>query len=270
MKRIALPLKKYSHYLTYLCVLCCLFFAPNQLNAQVGINNIDPKASLDITATDPTDPQSTEGLLVPRVSVFPTIDPGTDQNGMLLYLTATVGLNTPGFYYWNQTSTSWLKVTDSSVNSSDADFYEEGTTTAPNAITDNIFHTGDISIRAEDFESDTTTYPDYVFENYFEGSSKINPAYNFKTLFEVENFIKDNGHLPGVKSFSEVKKDGMKINLAETSVKNLEKIEELFLYTIEISKENKQLKSENESLQEKQKSLEERLQKLENIINNNN
>ncbi|MBV1923032.1 MAG: hypothetical protein KUG68_03280 [Flavobacteriaceae bacterium] len=146
MKRIALPLKKYFHYLTYLCVLCCLFLASNQLNAQVGINNIDPKASLDITVTDPTDPQNTEGLLVPRVSVFPTIDPGVDQNGMLLYLTATVGLNTPGFYYWNQTSTSWLKVTDSSVNSSDADFYEEGTTTAPNAITDNIFHTGDISI----------------------------------------------------------------------------------------------------------------------------
>lgn len=117
--------------------------------------------------------------------------------------------------------------------------------------------------RAVDFESNTTTYPDYVFENYYKGASKINSEYSFKTLSEVETFIKKEGHLPGVKSFEEVKKEGMTINLAETSVSNLEKIEELFLYAIEMKKENDQLK-------EKQKTLEERLAKIEAAFQKNN
>ena len=146
MKRITLSLKKYAHNLTYLCVLCFLFFASNIINAQVGINNTDPKASLDITTNDPANPENTEGLLVPRVSTFPTSNPGADQNGMLVYLTTTAGLNTPGFYFWNQATTTWIKFTDSSVNTSDADFFEEGTTTAPDNINDNIFTMGNVAI----------------------------------------------------------------------------------------------------------------------------
>ncbi|QIE59707.1 hypothetical protein G5B37_09060 [Rasiella rasia] len=117
--------------------------------------------------------------------------------------------------------------------------------------------------RAVDFESNTATYPDYVFENYFEGVSEINPAYNFKTLSEVEKFIKQNGHLPGVKAYEEIKAAGMKISLSETTIKNLEKIEELFLYSIEISKENKLLK-EQLAAQEK------RLEKIEKLLNQTN
>lgn len=117
--------------------------------------------------------------------------------------------------------------------------------------------------RAVDFESDTTTYPDYVFENYFNGFSEINNDYTFKTLSEIEIFIKEEGHLPGVKSYKEIKEKGMVINLAETSVTNLEKIEELFLYAIEMRKENDQLK-------EKQKILEKRLAKIEALLQKKN
>ena len=114
---------------------------------------------------------------------------------------------------------------------------------------------------ATDFQSATTTYPDYVFESYFEGSSNINPNYQFQDLKVVAEFIQKKGHLPGVKSFAEVKQQGMTINLGETSVKNLEKIEELFLYVIELEKENRQLK-------ETLKKQEERLQKIESFIQN--
>ncbi len=116
--------------------------------------------------------------------------------------------------------------------------------------------------RATDFVSDTTTYPDYVFENYFNGYSKINSNYTFKTLSEIERFIKKEGHLPGVKSFKEIEKNGMTIDLAEISVANLEKIEELYLYAIELKKENQELK-------EKQKTLEERLAKIEAMLQKN-
>lgn len=114
--------------------------------------------------------------------------------------------------------------------------------------------------RATDFESNTTTYPDYVFENYFNGSSQINSNYRFKTLLETEKFIKKEGHLPGVKSYEEIKEKGMVVNLAETSITNLEKIEELFLYAIETKKENNQL-------QERVNKLEQKLNKIEQFLN---
>ncbi len=108
------------------------------------------------------------------------------------------------------------------------------------------------------FISGTTTYADYVFEDYFEGESKINSDYKFLSLDEVEKFIIKEKHLPGVKSIKEVEtKDGYVINLGETSVKNLEKIEELYLHVIEV---NKKLMIE----QEKNRQLEKRLSKLEN------
>ncbi|WP_311260705.1 hypothetical protein, partial [Xanthomonas sp. WCS2017Cala2-12] len=42
------------------------------------------------------------------------------------------------------------------------------------------------------------TYPDYVFENYFKTTNIINADYSFKSLNEIEKFIKENKHLPGV------------------------------------------------------------------------
>ncbi len=116
---------------------------------------------------------------------------------------------------------------------------------------------------ATSFISSTTTYPDYVFESYYNETSEINKTYAFKTLNEVEIYIKKNGHLPGVKSYKDVKENGMTINLVETSVINLEKIEELFLYIIELKKENDQLK-------ENQKKLKTRLLQIEALLQNKN
>ncbi len=114
--------------------------------------------------------------------------------------------------------------------------------------------------QATSFQSATTTYPDYVFEAYLNNTSEMNPDYHFLKLPEVEQFISANGHLPGVVPFSEVKEKGMQINLTETSIKNLEKIEELFLHAIE-------LKKENEELKRKQARLEKRLERLEQKLN---
>ncbi len=78
--------------------------------AQVGINNTSPKASLDITATNSSTPENTDGILIPRVDAFPSTPPGAAQQGMMVYLTTTSGSNAPGFYYWDNTSTSWIAV----------------------------------------------------------------------------------------------------------------------------------------------------------------
>ncbi len=82
--------------------------------------------------------------------------------------------------------------------------------------------------------------PDYVFENYFEGNSKLNPTYEFLALEEVEQFIEKNHHLPGVPSAIELEKEGM--SLKEMNLILLEKVEELTLYLIEQQKEIEALK----------------------------
>ena len=108
------------------------------------------------------------------------------------------------------------------------------------------------NIKANTFISQTTTYPDYVFEKYYEGISDLNSKYNMLTLDEAEKYIQENGHLFGVKSYSEVKKNKMNIDLAEMAVNNLEKIEELFLYVLELNKKNKELQEEIEVLKERE------------------
>jgi len=104
--------------------------------------------------------------------------------------------------------------------------------------------------KANTFISQTTIYPDYVFEDYYNGESSINGDYKMLTLIEAEKYVKANGHLYGVMSYSEVKNNEMNIDLAEMIVKNLEKIEELFLYIFELSKENTELHEEIERLKE--------------------
>jgi len=77
--------------------------------------------------------------------------------------------------------------------------------------------------------------PDYVFESYFEGESKLNPTYRLLTLSEIETFIKENHHLPKVPSAKEIEENGL--SLKEMNLLLLEKIEELTLYTIQQQKE---------------------------------
>ncbi|SHM97085.1 tail fiber protein [Flavobacterium chilense] len=67
--------------------------------------------------------------------------------------------------------------------------------------------------------------PDYVFAN----------DYKLKSLQEVEDFIKENKHLPEIPSAHEIEKNGLM--LAEMNMNLLKKIEEMTLYMIEIKKE---------------------------------
>ncbi|KRD05414.1 hypothetical protein ASE21_20875 [Flavobacterium sp. Root901] len=78
--------------------------------------------------------------------------------------------------------------------------------------------------------------PDYVFEN----------EYKLKTLEEVENYIRENKHLPEVPSAYDIEKNGLM--LAEMNMALLKKIEELTLYMIEMKKENEKQNQEIKNL----------------------
>lgn len=72
-------------------------------------------------------------------------------------------------------------------------------------------------------------WPDYVFA----------PGYALPSLADVENYVKNNRHLPGVPSAGEVARDGL--DLGETDKRLLQKIEEMTLYLIEMNTLNKKL-----------------------------
>lgn len=66
--------------------------------------------------------------------------------------------------------------------------------------------------------------PDYVFKK----------NYNLPSLNTVETYVNKNHHLPGVSSAGEISKKGL--NLGETNLQLLKKVEELTLYMIKLNK----------------------------------
>jgi hypothetical protein len=112
-------------------------------------------------------------------------------------------------------------------------------------------------------------YADYVFEDYFEGYSVINKDYSFKSLKEVETFINNNRHLPGITnidSLAKNEKGEYQINISELSVQVLEKVEELYLHTIDQQKLIESKDKEIEQLKKKQEEMESRMNRLESLM----
>ncbi|MBL7885544.1 MAG: tail fiber domain-containing protein [Flavobacterium sp.] len=126
-------------------ILLLLFFLTATLGfAQVGVNttNPDPSSMLDISATN-------KGVLVPRVSLsnvtLTTLDgTNTAATGLLIWNTnaATTGGSGVGFYFFN--GTQWMPITQTAT--SDHDIYEVGSTNPPNAINDNKYTEGSLTI----------------------------------------------------------------------------------------------------------------------------
>jgi hypothetical protein len=77
--------------------------------------------------------------------------------------------------------------------------------------------------------------------------------YTLPTLAEVEKFIGQHKHLPGVASAAEMEKEG--VELGKMDMKLLQKIEELTLYMIELKKEIDEVKNENKDLRDKMSEL---------------
>jgi hypothetical protein len=82
----------------------------------------------------------------------------------------------------------------------------------------------------KEVEVTLTGLPDFVF----------NSDYKLMSLYEVENFVNTNKHLPNVPSEKEVIENGL--NLGDMNATLLQKVEELTLYMINLQKENDALK----------------------------
>ena len=99
-----------------------------------------------------------------------------------------------------------------------------------------------------------TTGADFVFEL----------GYKLIPLNELENFVKRNHHLPGIASAANMQSDGVELGQSQTNL--LQKIEELYLYSIEQNKMYAALRFESECQAEQISELKMRLLKLTTFV----
>lgn len=85
----------------------------------------------------------------------------------------------------------------------------------------------------------TANWADYVFAN----------DYKLMSLKELDQYIQENKHLPGIQSSEELLKNGL--DVADMQAKQMGKIEELTLHVIAQSKEIEELKAQVKALLER-------------------
>jgi hypothetical protein len=90
----------------------------------------------------------------------------------------------------------------------------------------------------------STEWPDYVFKD---------PNYKLPDLKEVETFIKQKKHLPGIPSKKEIVQNGQHLGAIQTKL--LEKIEELTRYVIELEKRDNEKSREIDELKDRLNAL---------------
>ena len=86
-----------------------------------------------------------------------------------------------------------------------------------------------------------SAWADYVFD----------PSYKLPSLGEVENYIKENHHLPDIESASKIAKTGVPVGRTEEAL--TKKVEELTLYIIKQNKKIELLEAEFQKLESKEK-----------------
>jgi hypothetical protein len=97
----------------------------------------------------------------------------------------------------------------------------------------------DGEVRAKLVRVVTDVWADYVFKE----------GYKLLTLPEVEKYIEEKKHLPNVPSEEDILRQGL--NVGDMQKIQMEKIEEITLYLVQMKKEIIELKKENEYLKSK-------------------
>ncbi len=189
-------------------------------------------------------------------------NPTNDRAGLFQGETEVVGGfmvgNTIGKYRFAVGSGDYLSITANGVGTADSGyknnrqirFYDSGELIkyidagSTNALvvrlgtTDNFVVKGDGRVFAREVEVTLSPFPDYVFDD----------SYELMPLNKLETYIEENPHLPNMPSAAEVAENGL--GLGDLSIKQMEKIEELTLYILEMNKRLEKLEKENEELRQ--------------------
>ncbi|MBO9698801.1 MAG: DUF4200 domain-containing protein [Sporocytophaga sp.] len=216
----------------------------------MGLNTLSDGTTIDRTVAAYSGGIGYIGFNTARQSDngFHLLTDGTKNGGSLIFGTIDGGLNFVTFKsgaYSGGASESWASTAQvaaairMSINPNGKVFIGDPASVSNYAtLNDFGLYVKGGGVRAERFKCDLSTsgWADYVFES----------SYKLRPLSEVEQFIKENKHLPEVPSAKKVESEG--IDVAEMDAILLKKIEELTLYMIELKKENTEMKKELELL----------------------
>lgn len=106
---------------------------------------------------------------------------------------------------------------------------------------------GDIFAKKMKVTQAAVDWPDYVFA----------PGYAMPSLPQLEQFIREHSHLPGIPSANEVEQEGLDLGQSQSQL--LQKIEELTLYLID---QHKQLAAQQKLIADQQQRLAEQDRRL--------
>jgi len=196
-------------------------------NGSIGIGVAAPLAKFHVNGT-----VRFEGLSLDNAKTRVIV---SDNNGNISYRDAST-LGSGGSI---SGTTNYLSKYSGTTSLGNSIVFDNGTsvgigTTQINDANYRLFV--EIGIRTRKVKVDVATWPDYVFAK----------DYHLPSLKEVEHFIHQNNHLPGVPSLEEIITNG--VDVGETQAILLKKIEELTLYMIELKKENTELSRKIEIL----------------------
>lgn len=219
-----------------------------QATGRVGLGTAAPSARLSIVSNNPNMQLKADngGILELAVadcntcynSFAQTGDaviravPGNTNNNLIFAVTSGATSSNRAIKFATESEVI-MQVLDTKV-------VQIGNVTTPSADTNYKLYVekGILTERLKIALKNTTDWADYVFAD----------TYQLKPLSEVEAFVKANKHLPEVPSAQELV-DGGGIDVNQMLAKQMQKIEELTLYVIELNKQNEALKAKVEALE---------------------
>ncbi len=146
------------------------------------------------------------------------------------FTTATHTLHVNGSGKWQGNSSSFTEINSNTNGQFMRQYANDGTTLSwlirgfASGGVQAMFNQGGINVNgtvtAKELNVTVHGWPDYVFSE----------GYELMDLKDLQRFLEENRHLPGIPSESEIKAHGL--NVGEINVKMMEKIEELTLYIL--------------------------------------
>lgn len=187
-------------------------------SGKIGVGETNPQALLEIKG--------------PYTGASQVIINSTSSNSELRF---SSNGNAKGFVWYSQSNDRMAFGRGSTSNSlfiSPTGEFGIGTTLNSNPNNYKLAVDGMIGAKEVKVETNSAAWPDYVFES----------DYKLEDLKQIESFIVENKHLPGIPSAKEVSENGF--SLGDMNVMLLKKIEELTLYVIDLKKKNAAIAAE--------------------------